>query len=151
MNHIRYTSIYGVRHRRELEKLLFLNPRQHRVRAAILDGIEQYGVPKIVAEGDRLRVALDSGREVQTLFAVASSLLRSKLAGVMIYTRLNDETILLLHLAVAEDYSSHGRHRKEMLAVRFVEQLRAIAARVKGVRRVRVLLGHGRSKDLQVN
>lgn len=150
MSRIHYTSVYGAEHRRELEELLFLNPRQHVVRAAIVEGIEKYGVPKVVVEQGRLRVKLDSDCEVQTLFAVASSLFRSQLAGVMIHTRLDPETILLLHLAVAADYSSHGRHRKQMLALRLVEQLRAIAARVKGVRAVRVLLGHGRVRDLAV-
>jgi len=145
-----YTSVYGAKHRRELVQLLFLNPRQHIVRAAIVEGIEKYGVPKIVIEQDHLRMKLDGGLEVQTLFAVASSLFRSRLAGVMIYTRLDSETMLLLHLAVAPDYSSHGRHRKQMLALRFVEQLRGIAAQVKGVRVVRVMLGHGRVRDLAV-
>jgi hypothetical protein len=147
---IHYTSVYGAKHRRELEELLFLNPRQHVVRAAIVEGIEKYGVPKIAVERDRLRVKLDSDLEVQTLFAVVSSLFQSRLAGVMIYTRLDPETMLLLHLAVAADYSSHGRHRQQMLALRFVEELRGIAAQIKGVRCVRVMLGHGRLRDLPV-
>jgi hypothetical protein len=150
LNRLRFTSVHGAKHRRELEELLFLNPRQHIVRAAIIEGIEKYGVPKIIIEHDRLRVKLDSDLEVQTLFAVASSLFRSRLAGVMIYTRLDPETILLLHMAVTADYSSHGRQRKQMLALRFVEQLRAIAAQIKGVRQVRVMLGHGRVRDLAV-
>ena len=150
MNRIQFTSVYGAKHRRELEKLLFQNPRQHIVRADIVEGIEKYGVPRIVAADDHLRVKLDGGLEVQTLFAVASSLFRSRLAGVMIYTRLDPETMLLLHLAVAEDYSSHGHHRQEMLALRFVEQLRGIAAQIKGVCAVRVMLGHGRVRDLAV-
>lgn len=150
MSRIHYTSVYDGRRRRELEKLLFQNPRQHIVRAAIVEGIEKYGVPRIVVEDGHLRVKLEGGLEVQTLFAVASSLFQSRLAGVMIYTRLDSETMLLLHLAVAEDYSSHGRQRKQMLALRFVEQLRGIAARIKGVRAVRVLLGHERVRDLAV-
>ena len=150
MSWIQFTSVYGAKHRRELEELLFLNPRQHIVRAAIVEGIEKYGVPKIVVEDDRLRVKLDSVHEVQTIFAVASSLFRARLAGVMIYTRIDPETILLLHLAVAPEFSSHGRQRKQMLALRFVEQLRGIAARVKGVRHVRVMLGHGRVRDIAV-
>ena len=150
MSWIHYTSVYGAKHRRELETLLFQNPRQHIVRAAIVEGIEKYGVPKIVIEHDRLRVKLASDLEVQTLFAVASSLFQSRLAGVLIYTRLDPETMLLLHLAVSADYSSHGRHRQQMLALRFVEQLRGIAAQIKGVRCVRVMLGQGRVRDIAV-
>lgn len=150
MSRLHFTSVHGAKHRQELEALLFLNPRQHIVRAAIIEGIEKYGVPRIVVEHDRLRVKLDSGIEVQTVFAVAVGLFHSQLAGVMIHTRLDPETILLLHMAVSADYSSHGRHRKQMLALRFVEQLRAIAAQINGVRCVRVMLGHGRIRDLAV-
>jgi hypothetical protein len=150
LNRLHFTSVHGAKHRQELEELLFLNPRQHIVRAAIVEGIEKYGVPKIIIEHDLLRVKIDSDLEVQTVFAVAVGLFHSQLAGVMIHTRLDPETILLLHMAVAADYSSHGRHRKQMLALRFVEQLRGIAAQIKGVRQVRVMLGHGRVRDIGV-
>jgi hypothetical protein len=144
LNRLHFTSVHGAKHRQELEELLFLNPRQHIVRAAIVEGIEKYGVPKIIIEHDLLRVKIDSDLEVQTVFAVAVGLFHSQLAGVMIHT------LLLLHMAVAADYSSHGRHRKQMLALRFVEQLRGIAAQIKGVRQVRVMLGHGRVRDIGV-
>jgi hypothetical protein len=147
---VQFTSIYSASCRRELENLLFLNPRQHLVRAAILEGIEQFGVPKVVVAQGKLRIRLDSGREVQTVFATVSTGLRTKLAGVMIYTRLDAETILLLHLAVAEEFATHGKHHHQMLALRFVEQLRSIAGRVNGVRRVRVILGRGRTRELGV-
>jgi hypothetical protein len=116
MNSITFTSVLGRRHRQELEKLLFFNPGQHRVRAAILEAIEKYGIPKVVEEQGWLRVRLDSGREVQTLFAMSLAGLSPKLAGVMVYTRLEVETILLLHMAVARDYASRGRFGREMLA-----------------------------------
>jgi hypothetical protein len=150
MNTITFTSVLGRRHRQELEKLLFFNPGQHRVRAAILEAIEKYGIPKVVEEQGWLRVRLDSGREVQTLFAMSHAGLSPKLAGVMVYTRLEVETILLLHMAVARDYASRGRFGREMLALRLVERLRAIARQVKSVRAVRLILGGGKVWDTAV-
>ena len=150
MTPITYTSALGRKHRRELERLLFLNPGQQRVRSAIVEAVEQYGVPRVVEEADRLRIRLDSGREVQTLFVMGHTALSSRLAGVMVYTRLDVETILLLHLAVAKDYASGGRFGRQMLALRLVERLRKIAAQVKGVRAVRIILGAGRFWDARV-
>lgn len=150
MHPITFTSVLGRRHRRELEKLLFLNPGQHRVRAAILEAIEQYGIPKVVEEQGRLRVRLESGREVQTLFAMGHARLNPRLAGVMVYTRLDVETILLMHMAVAKDYASRGRFGRQGLTLRLVERLRATARQVKGVCAVRLILGGGKIWDTAV-
>ena len=150
MSQITFTSVLGRRHRRELERLLFLNPRQHRVRSAILEAVEKYGIPKVVEDQGRLRVSLDSGRDVQTLFAIGHTALRSRLAGVMVYTRLQTEIILLLHVAVTRDYAWGGHDAQQRLALRLVERLRIIARQVKGVRVVRLILGNGRIWDSSV-
>ena len=150
MSRIQFTSVLGSEYRRQLERLLFFNPQQHRARAAILEAIEGHGVPQVVLEDGRLRVKLDSGCEVQTLFAVDHRGLNSKLAGVMVYTRSDLDTLLLLHIAVAEDHLLRGRFGEERLVERFVGQLREIAARVNGVRTVRLVLGRGKLWDLAI-
>jgi hypothetical protein len=150
MTPITFTSVLEQRHQRELERLLFLNPGQHRVRSAIVEAVEKYGIPRVVVEQGRLRVRLDSGREVQTLYAIGHTALRLRLAGVMVFTRSGEETILLLHMAVARDFASGGRFGRQMLALRLVERLRKIAARVKGVRAVRLMLGGGRIWDAPI-
>jgi hypothetical protein len=150
MTPITFTSILERKHLRELERLLFLNPGQHRVRSAIVEAVEKYGIPRVVAEHGRLRVRLDGGHEVQTLFAIGHTALRVRLAGVMVYTRSDEKTILLLHVAVAKDFASGGRYGRQMLALRLVERLRKIAGQVNGVRAVRLLLGGGRIWDAPV-
>ena len=72
------------------------------------------------------------------------------LAGVMVFTRLEEETMLLLHMAVARDYASGGRFGRQMLALRLVERLRKIAAQVKGVHVVRLILSSGKLWDAAV-
>jgi hypothetical protein len=150
MNPVTFTSVLERKHKRELERLLFLNPGQHRVRSAIIEVVEKYGIPRVIDEQGRLRVNLDSGREVQTVFAIGHSGLRSRLAGVMVYTRLDVETILLMHMAVAKDYASGGQFGRQMLALRMVERLREIAGQVKGVCAVRLILGGGKVWDAPV-
>jgi hypothetical protein len=146
LDQLTFTSVLDRRHRRELERLLFLNPGQHRVRSAILEAVESYGIPRVVDEHRRLRVKLDSGRQVQTLFAMSHTGLRSRLAGVIVFTRL-DWTMLLLHMAVTSDYAFRGIHGGQRLALELVERVRTIARQVKGVRGVRLILGNGKVWD----
>jgi hypothetical protein len=150
MSQVTFTSVLERRYRRELERLLFLNPGQHRVRSAILEAVEQYGLPRVVEEHGRLRVRLDSGREVQTLFAIGHSGLRPRLAGVMVYTRLETHIILLLHIAVAGDYASQGVYGRQRVALQLVDRLRKIARQVKGLRSIRLMLGNGKIWDSAV-
>ena len=147
MNSVTFTSVLGRKHRSKLEKLLFLNPGQHRVRLAIIKAVEQYGIPRVAEEEGLLRVRLDSGREVQTLFTMDRTSVRSKLAGVIVFTRLDTETILLMHMAVTSEYASGGRHGGQRLALQLVGRLREIARQVKGVRTVRLILGNGKVWD----
>lgn len=147
---ITYTSVLSPERQPELEELLFFNPNQHRVRETIVSAIESYGIPRIAVESDRLRVQLDGGTEVQTLFAIANEARGERLAGVAVYTRADARTFLLLHLAIREEYSNHGSQAGQMLALRFLAELRKLTARVKGVEVLRVFYGRGATRDIPV-
>jgi len=62
----------------------------------------------------------------------------TKRGGVAIYTRIEPETILVLHLAVKKDYSFPGSRADGMLFLRFVAELSEIASRFKDVRNIPV-------------
>ncbi len=150
MPEITYTSSLGTDYRDEVESLLFLNPDQHRVREAIVRVVEQFGVPLLVEENGRLRVRVKSGQEVQALFAVVPTPRKPRVGGVLVYTRSDLATLLVLHLAVTPDYSYHGRHHRDTVALQLVGKLREIGSRVKGVQTVRLLYGRGEARDLPV-
>jgi len=59
----------------------------------------------------------------------------------MVYFRTEVETILLLHVAVKEQYCSTGNHSNELVALRMISELREIARRLKGVRSILVTYG----------
>ena len=48
-------------------------------------------------------------------------------------------TITVLHIAVSEDYSSQGRHHKQMMVPLFIGKLREIGRQIKGVAMLRLL------------
>ena len=147
---VQYTSQLGVAYRADLESLLFFNPGQDRVYHAIMSVIGKYGAPSIVTDGDHLRVRLEGGRESQTLFALVGEESSLRLAGIMIYTRVDTATLLILHLAVARAFSAHGRHHGQQIALRLIATLRGLARRIRGTRVLQLIYGGEQPRNIQV-
>ena len=148
---IRFTSLLQTRYRDDLESLVFFNTNQSSVSPSIVDAINKYGVPQIMVDGDSLRLALGDTLAVQALYALAERGKHSELAGAIIYTRIDIETIVLLHMAVKDDYSFIGRYSREMLAMKLFNRLRAIAHQIKGVRSLKIMYGDGSDEAIDVS
>ena len=140
---IRFSSILGTDYRSELEELMFFNPQQNKALTGISHAISEYGVPVIVEDNGRLRISVEGLPESQTLFALDDSSEKPILAGVMVYMRTDPENLVLLHIAVHEDYSRAGIYGDEMLVWRFMTQLRDIAKRIKGIRSITLKYSSG--------
>ncbi len=140
---IRFTSVLGLEYREDLEELLFFNPQQRKALTGINHSIAEYGVPNVVETAGRLRISVEGLPESQTLFALDYSEEIPILAGVMVYMRTDPENLVLLHIAVKEDYSRSGIYGDEMLVLRFMTQLRDIARRIKGVRAITLKYSSG--------
>jgi hypothetical protein len=143
MTNIRFSSTLNSRYRKDLETLMFFNPQQGRVKPAIVETIEKYGIPKIVVEGELLRIKVEKFADVQALFALETIGERPRLVGVIVYVRPDRETIVVLHLAVQEEYTFSGLHDGEMLVMRLLVNLREIASRIKDVRAIIIVYGKG--------
>lgn len=135
----------------DLESLMFFHPQQRRVSKDIVESIEKYGVPRIVAEGDFLRVCLGESFGVQNLYAIIEDGERRELVGVLIYTRVETETVVVLHIAVKEEYSLSGSHCREMLAMRLLARLREAARQIRGVRSIVLAYGPGAVQKIPVS
>ena len=143
---IRYTSILKPEYSKELEQLIFFNPGQQTALSAIVNAIEMYGEPIVYNDGERLRVKVKNLDEVQALFALDGEIL----AGVLLYSRVSLERLVVIHIAVGEDYSSHGKFAKKMLVMRMSQQLRKSARRIKGIETIRMMYGVNRTRDYLV-
>lgn len=141
-----YSSILTVEYRQELEELLFFNSAQHAVHLAIMDSIEIFGEPFVDSDGSRLRVNVKKLDEVQTLYAFD----RDKLAGILVYSRVSQERIVVIHIAVHEDYSSSGQLAHKKLVLRMSQQLRKCARTIKGIKFIRMMYGNSRTRDYPV-
>lgn len=141
-----YTSKLKQEYGNELERLLFFNAGQNTVLSAIVDSIEMFGEPFVTNDGEHLRVNLKKLDEVQTLFALDGE----RLAGILLYSRVSPESLLVIHMAVGDDYSSYGEFSEKMLVMHMFQQLREIAVRIKGIETIRMLYGGNRTRNILV-
>jgi hypothetical protein len=141
MREFQYSSVLPGERYEELADLMFFNRQQERFRADIVDAIERYGVPEIVATKDALRFTVGDLGEVQALYALDGGTGRGRLAGVMLYARTAPETIVLLHIGVAPEYASDGPRSDRLLALKLIEQLKKLVRAIKGVTKIEILYG----------
>ena len=125
----------------ELADLMFFNLRQHLVRNDIVNAIELYGVPTIVTADDTLRFSVEKLGQVQTLYALEDDAATGRLVGALVYARVSDCRIVLLHMSVAAPYASGGSAARKLLVLKMVERLKRACKALKGVRELEILYG----------
>jgi hypothetical protein len=136
MTEMLFTSLLGPEHKPGLERLLFFNGNQSRVVEGVAFIAQSYGIPRVNVVDGRLRIALRGDVELQSLYVVDGE----ALVGVLAYTR-EDDTFVVLFVAVDEQYESRGRNAGSMLLVKMLRELEGIARRVRGIAQLRVFLG----------
>ena len=143
---IRFSGRVEARSLGALEQLVFLNPQQGRVVEGIRRALAHFGPPRIETRDGELRVLFGQSAP-QTLFAYDDRSRAGHPVGVVIFTRTAADTMFVVHIAVHPDYSLHGRRAGLGLGVDLIEQVRIIASRIVGVRRVELFYG----KDIELN
>ena len=133
-----FSSSLSSNQRDELESLMFFHPEQGQHISSINASIISYGFPKIIDERGDLRIGIE-GLEVQTLYAFVDRGLKKDLAGVLVYTRVHDDTLVLLHMAVRPEFCYSIGYKNELVLVRILAQLRSIAKRIKGIKKLSIL------------
>jgi hypothetical protein len=143
MSKIEFKSHVPVAQKRALEALLFFNSCQERVSACIADAIEKFGAPEIVADRDRLRIHVQGLPDVQSLFALDSETGRP--VGVAVYARQDVEHVTVVHIGITSEFASGGPRAGEQLLLKLLREVRRSTRRVKGVRRLELFYGSGRT------
>jgi hypothetical protein len=142
MRNIRISSLLGGSFRDELERIVFFNPEQGLITRTLVDLVRRYGVPAIVDESDYLRFRVDAFGMLQTLYAIDGTETPERLVGVAMFTRARRDSMLVLHLAVHEDYTSQGKWSSEAVVARLIAAIRDLSLRTRGVRSLRILYPH---------
>ena len=146
------TSRLGAEHRGELERLLFFNSGQDRVRHRIVETIEKYGIPEVIERDGGLRLRLAGGEDPQALFAVSrlADVQAGPPVGVALFVREGDERFVIVHIGVAEAYSAGGEYADQHLFFHLLQAIRGAARRTRGVRCVDLFYGAGRTRHIPV-
>jgi hypothetical protein len=126
------TSNLAAEQRAALEQLLFFNVNQHRVRSAIQQSIDTYGVPEIYEQDGGLRVRVGDIAGVQTLFAISEL---GRPVGVAIFVRSAHERFAVLHLGVDPKLSMTPDLNTRVL-IKLMHEIRSTARRTRGVGRI---------------
>ena len=115
-----------------VEELLFFNPRQALVEKQILASIHAFGLPRVVLQGQTLRVVVGESMVVGTLFALVNQGDEEQLAGLLLFLRREAE-LVCLHLSIDEPFAMRGAHADLKVAACLLDELRHIGLRIVGV------------------
>jgi len=129
---------------------MFFNPQQGIRWSGIVESIEKFGNPKLVAEGEHIRIKTETLENVQALFAFDRKDKNMRLVGVVVYFRADAETIIILHVAVEDDYSMNGPFSDEMLAMKLIAKVREIGRQIKGVKQLTIFYEKGLERNIPV-
>ncbi|MEM6293044.1 MAG: hypothetical protein AAGA54_17340 [Myxococcota bacterium] len=132
-----FSSSLPLEHRDQAERMLFFNNQQKKIMDGIRAVAKKYGHPKLVEDGDRLRLRVTSTVETQTLFVSTHGL---GPVGAIIFTR-EENALVALYMAVHEDFSTSGPRASDKLVVHLFKEFESIACRVKGVEQLHLYLG----------
>ena len=143
---LRFTSTLKPEYGEELERLMFFNPGQQTVLAAIVDSVEKFGAPSVYIDDGCLRVKVEKLDEVQTLYALDDD----TLVGVLVYSRISLEYLTVIHIVVDQSYSSNGKFAPNMLVMRMFGLLRNSARCIKGIEKIRIMFSDNRIRGFPV-
>ena len=121
--------------RAALEKLFYFNPRQHRVRAGIINSLEHFGHPRLEESTGGISICVGE-HTPQTLFAFDRDKPGGDPVGVVVFMRTSPTDVAIMHLAVHPNYTLKKSRSGAGLGTVLIEKVREIAARVVGVQRI---------------
>jgi hypothetical protein len=142
MRKIRVSSVLPVSYRDELERIVFFNQEQQIVTAALLDSVNRYGIPMIVEENGCLRFRVNAFGILQSLYAFDDTTEPAQLVGVAMFVRDAPASIVVLHLAVHEDYTSRGKWSEASVVIRLVDAIRNASLRTHGIETLKIFYPH---------
>lgn len=143
------TSRLPLERRSALEQLLFFSRQQHKVRHRIVESIESFGPPEIVAIDGTLRVRLSGRHDAQTLFAVVDG--RQDPVGAVIYVRDRPDRLVVVHVAVDHRYSAEGRFADAHVLLKLLRAVRGVGEVTAGVTHVDFFYADGLARSMPVS
>jgi hypothetical protein len=136
---IEITSKLALEQRSALERLLFFNQNQYRVRDGIEESIATYGVPEIYEHDQCLRISVGDVAGVQSD--------AGRPLGLAVYVRTAPERFVVLHLVVEPDAFGATTSNTQVL-LKLMHEIRSAARRTRGVDRIELVYKRERPVQL---
>lgn len=127
---------------KDVEALFYFHPKQPVLIESIKACVEQFGAPEILQRGNRIHVGIRKN-DAQCLFACHRERRPGIPVGVVVYLRTGADLLRILHMAVHPAYERDGQHAGLDLALQLVAEVRSLARRIGGIRRVQLPYGRG--------
>lgn len=122
--------------------MVFFNPEQSLITGKLVALVRRYGVPEIFEDAGCLRFRSRGLGVLQTLYCLDATEGTDHLVGVAMFTRLRRRSLVVVHLAVHEDYTSRGRWSGEAVVAQLIAAIRTVGLRTRGVTILRILYPH---------
>ena len=145
-----FSSSLNKKFREELETLMYFNPQQENVRTGIINSTNIFGSPKIVLDNDLLKISVGKYSDPQSIFALKAGEASNILVGFVTFVRTTEQKLIILHIAVNEDYSSSGKYAEVMLVFKLINEVRSAASRIRGIEIITIMYGSKVSRDIRV-
>ena len=104
--------------------------------------VRRYGIPETVESDMYLRFKVRAFGEVQSLFALDDEEGFPRLVGVVMFTRESAQSMLLIHIAIHQDYTYRGVNANAGVTARLLNAVCELSLRVRGVETLRMLYPH---------
>ena len=133
----RFVSAVDCEYAGAVESMFFFHPHQQGLMEPIRRSVEAWGTPEILRRDNRIYLGIPQ-HDAQCLFARHRQREPQRPVGVVLYLRTRPEVLSLLHLAVGPAYAHDGAFGGLGLAQQLVSEVRHLARRIAGVRRVQL-------------
>ena len=120
---------------KEVEALFYFHPRQHVLSGSIRESVDEFGRPEILKRSERIYIGIPK-HDAQCLFACHGTRRPGVPVGVVLYLRTHADLLRILHVVVGPAYEWGGQFADCDLAARLVNEVRRVAGRIGGVRRI---------------
>ena len=140
---IGFSSVLASDYQEDLEKLLFFNPQQSQTLPYIRRLIPTVRRPSIYTQDGRLRIRIEDLPRTPDPSLPWRIRISRRSGRVMVFCRVNLDTVVLVHIAVLEEYSRFGARADAGLVAKMISELRAVARKLKGVRSIELKYAKG--------
>jgi hypothetical protein len=149
-NDLKLVSHLPLSCREDLERLMFFNAHQGRFAEGIMRSIEAFGMPEVIEEGEELRIEIKGLAGAQALFATEDEPSGPRPIALLIYQRVDEESLALLHVGVREDHAAGGEFADRLVLIRLIASLRRAARSIRGIREIVMMYAGGATARIPV-